>query len=158
MNLNLKASTQIVLGLMIFASVSCITSVANSAPSVSDAKNTQVVQANSTVVESAVTHANAKEPVVEVPQVKAKAGFLSPITTKKNDYKHLSPVEQTWYKCTKKDSQLFTVPFPYEQYMCYRYCDSVARVGGQCEKWIIKRYHFVSDHQLMVDRGAWIVR
>lgn len=145
---------------MTFVSVSCITSAASLAPSTSEVKSNSATAVNTATVESAVTHANAKEPVVEVPatNAKAKGGVLSAITTKKNDYKHLSPREQTWYKCTKKDSQLFTVPFPYEQYMCYRYCDSVAMVGGKCDKWIIKRYHFVSDHQLMVDRGAWIVR
>ena len=145
---------------MIFVSASCITSAANSQQSTSEVKTTQVPATVVATVDSTVTHAKAKEPVVEVAasNPKPKAGFLSPITAKKNDYKHLSPVEQTWYKCTKKDSQLFIVPFPYEQYMCYRYCDSVARVGGKCEKWVIKRYHFVSDHQIMVDRGAWIVR
>lgn len=145
---------------MIFVSASCITSTANSQQSTSEVRTTQVPATVVATVDSTVTHANAKEPVAEVAasNPKPKAGFLSAVTTKKNDYKHLSPVEQTWYKCTKKDSQLFTVPFPYEQYMCYRYCDRVAMVGGQCEQWVIKRYHFVTDHQLMVDRGAWIVR
>lgn len=145
---------------MIFVSASCITSAANSQQLTSEVKTTQPPVTVVATVDSTVTHANAKEPVVEVAasNPKPKAGFLSAITAKKNDYKHLSPVEQTWYKCTKKDSQLFVVPFPYEQYMCYRYCDSVARGSGECEKWVIKRYHFVSDHQIMVDRGAWIVR
>ena len=150
---------------MIFASVSCITSAANSTQSTSTEVSKPVEQQQAVAVEqpklieSTVTQQNAKEPVVEVAaQAKAKPSALASLTSKKNDYKHLSPREQTWYKCTKKDSQLFTVPFPYEQYMCYRYCDRVAIVGGQCEKWVIKRYHFVTDHQLMVDRGAWIVR
>lgn len=142
---------------MIFASVSCITSAANSAQSSSQATSVAPV-----VVESTVTHANAKAPVVEVDKnAKPKVFFKDlgqSLTTKKTEYKHLSPVEQTWSKCTKKDSDLFTVPFPYEQYMCYRYCDLVGRTSKTCEKWVIKRYHFVTDHQIMVDRGPWIVR
>lgn len=139
----------------IFESTSCITSAANLAQS-----NSTVVQEQPKVqtIPSVVTPQNAKEPVVEVASNAKKGGFFDAVTSKKNEYKHLSPTKQTWSKCTKKDSDLFIVPFPYEQYMCYRYCDRVARAGGQCEKWVIKRYHFVSDHQIMVDRGPWIVQ
>lgn len=147
---------------MIFVSVSCITSAANLAQSNSTGVQEKQVavqeQPKVQTVPSIVTPQNAKKPVVEVASNAKKGGFFDAVTSKKNEYKHLSPTKQTWSKCTKKDSDLFIVPFPYEQYMCYRYCDRVARVGGQCEKWVIKRYHFVSDHQIMVDRGPWIVQ
>ena len=74
---------------------------------------------------------------------------------KGTNYKHKSPSTQSWVKCTEKSVEKGGKQFNFKEYMCYQYCAKTKRRNGDCKKWVVKPYHMVKDHQLMVDRGVW---
>lgn len=83
--------------------------------------------------------------------------LIEKLATKDVEYLHKRPSKQTWTICTLEHVGLFG-PFDYKMHFCYAYCKKKVRNGGKCVEWGLKKYHVVNDHQILVDRGVWIVR
>ena len=83
--------------------------------------------------------------------------LIEELATKDSEYLHKRPAKQTWTKCTLEHVGI-SAPFDYRMHFCYAYCEKKVRSTGKCVQWGLKKYHVVNDHQLMVDRGVWIVK